>query len=389
MTDDELADFMGGDDKDHPFALLHDELRQGGKGAYNAFVRNFLVNNFISDVWGDRVVRDVMEAAGDPAWDDPDAHDETLAAVRGEDAPEREAGLAAMARGDEARARGERPDPEDEALVERVFGERGTAMKEFARNLRKTLQDKYKSWVVTPATAIWNAFTDNGDMSMLQGETEPHPDANSPEPRTREERERARERGELEGPTQWGDEDQTEGQGSSEDDFKFPDSGEDKEFDEYMDRFEGRTFGYSTGDGPEREVPIGALIYYADKTNKPAVSVSIKDLEHNFEDTDTDEEIDSPEFRERAEKADLKYPIMAVRNEDGSLSVMDGMHRLWKAKNQGDDDIQVQVFDQSELGRMPEMEWEDEDESPEEGEAPSATTPAAAVIAFGGSLTKR
>ena len=194
MEDDEVADFIIGDDPKHPFHQLRTMfLDKGAVGSeYKQMIKSFLVDDWMNDVWGDRAVRDVMEAAGDSNFDDPEARAGILAEAKAHGGPRREQAAAAMVRIDEARARGERPTPEDEQLVQQVLGEGGEGLRETAKGLLDTLQNKFDKWVISPATAVYKNFVETGDKSVMDTETLPHPDEAAPEPRTREQREKAK-----------------------------------------------------------------------------------------------------------------------------------------------------------------------------------------------------
>ena len=55
-----------------------------------------------------------------------------------------------------------------------------------------------------------------------------------------------------------------------------------------------------------------------------------------------------PEFTERANQTDLKYPIIVVKYPDG-LFIADGVHRLWKANAENMEKIKAYVLDHDEL----------------------------------------
>jgi len=194
MNDDELAEFIVGDDPNHPFRRLKGLLQNSGPGGseYKQLIKSFLIDDWMNDVWGDRATRDVMEAAGATDWDDPDVRAQIIEEAKTNGGPGRQAAFDALVRIDEARARGERPDPQDEQLVQDVLGEGGKGLQESAQSLLDTLKDKFNKWVISPATAVFKNFVETGDKSVMDTETLPHPDANTPEPRTKEDREKAR-----------------------------------------------------------------------------------------------------------------------------------------------------------------------------------------------------
>lgn len=116
------------------------------------------------------------------------------------------------------------------------------------------------------------------------------------------------------------------------------------ENEDFADEFTDDDGGYDVMD----------MVHYAEKT-KDVVDVPISKLMHNFEASPeelTDEIPGSPEFIERAKKADMKYPILIIKYDDG-LWIADGVHRTWKAHHLlGQDSIKARILDQSELARF-------------------------------------
>jgi hypothetical protein len=106
---------------------------------------------------------------------------------------------------------------------------------------------------------------------------------------------------------------------------------------------EGCTYSDNSG-----EYPVGDLLYFADK-NKETEEMLVQWLLPLLENTDTDEAVGSKAFHDRSMKADLKYPILILRELDGSLSVMDGLHRLYKANWLKNKIIKVKIIERSEL----------------------------------------
>jgi hypothetical protein len=97
------------------------------------------------------------------------------------------------------------------------------------------------------------------------------------------------------------------------------------------------------------------LVNFAVRTKK-VQRVAIDQLLHNLEaspDETGDELPGHPEFVERARHASLKYPIIIVKYDDG-LWVADGVHRLWKANNNGDETIKAYIIDEKELVKFKE-----------------------------------
>lgn len=69
--------------------------------------------------------------------------------------------------------------------------------------------------------------------------------------------------------------------------------------------------------------------------------VPLTDLRDNV--TYTDEPIGSPAFIERARQADHSQPVLLEREPDGTLSIVDGVHRVWWAEHTGKTDILAQI----------------------------------------------
>ena len=202
MDDDELSEFIIGDDPKHPFAKLKDILQQGGTAGseYKQLIKSFLVDDWMNDNWAARATRDVMEGAGAADWDDSGVWAQVGDEAKANGGPRREQAYQAMARIDEARKNGERPNEDDEQIIQDVLGKGGQGHREIAKSLLDTLKGKFNKWVISPATSVYKHFVDTGDKSVMDAETVPHPDEGSPEPRTQEQREKAREK--TEAPTE-------------------------------------------------------------------------------------------------------------------------------------------------------------------------------------------
>lgn len=194
MDRDEAADWLIGDDRDHPFAELKEHVKGGhGVDEYSEFVQQFLIEDFMADVWGDRAARDVMEAAGMQDWDDPAVRAKALEDAKRVNAPERHKALAAMDRIRAAKEAGEDPDPADVEAAALFSPDKPKGVVQNIRALLTSLKEKAGGKnIVTPATAVLENFAETGDPSVLEGETVPHADAEAPEPRPKAEREQAR-----------------------------------------------------------------------------------------------------------------------------------------------------------------------------------------------------
>ena len=88
----------------------------------------------------------------------------------------------------------------------------------------------------------------------------------------------------------------------------------------------------------------------------PVISIPVKDIVHldihtRHKDSKTPEEQQAT--YDRAMRADLKYPIIITKNNGKYDMILDGNHRLHKAVEIGDDNIQAKVLD---LSKVPD-EW--------------------------------
>ena len=134
-----------------------------------------------------------------------------------------------------------------------------------------------------------------------------------------------------------------------------------KQFFESNRPFHDQT--YSDGD---QSWKVPEIEKYA-KEHGRKEKISIEELERHLEPTDeesTDERPDSPEFAERAMKADLSYPIIAIdyggdRGPDGWLAdydkgiwIADGVHRIFKAKHSGRKAVDALIITDEELNNI-------------------------------------
>ncbi len=190
MSAEDIGSFILGEDGDHPFSGLKETLEAPGISEYKQMVKDFLIQDFLNDTWGDRAVRDIMQAAGAEGAADPVARAKILAQAKKDAAGPVHAALAAMERVSEARSRGEDPDPADEEIVRQSFeGDDAAVLRHNVRSLLETLRSKFKKHVVSPALAVLDHFVKNKDPEPLGQETVPHPDegAEEPEPSAKDE----------------------------------------------------------------------------------------------------------------------------------------------------------------------------------------------------------
>ena len=110
-------------------------------------------------------------------------------------------------------------------------------------------------------------------------------------------------------------------------------------------RMEDQTFSDNNG-----TYSVPQIVNYAEK-NKKIKEIPISKLLHNLEPSPHEEGSElpgHPEFIERANQTDLKYPIIIVKYPDG-LFIADGVHRLAKAHSLNHETIKAYVLDQDEL----------------------------------------
>jgi len=83
--------------------------------------------------------------------------------------------------------------------------------------------------------------------------------------------------------------------------------------------------------------------------DKPVKKIDVKDIHYNFEGRKEDDS----ETSKRVMKADLSYPILVVKNEDGKIfALLDGTHRLEKAIQLKHKKINAKVFNKEELKKF-------------------------------------
>ena len=98
---------------------------------------------------------------------------------------------------------------------------------------------------------------------------------------------------------------------------------------------------------------VPKIVKYA-KENKTLEQLPLEPLLHNLEPSpyETGSELPgTPEFIARANQTDLKWPIIVIRYPDGDF-IADGVHRLWKARSEGMNQINAYVLDRDELDQF-------------------------------------
>lgn len=118
-------------------------------------------------------------------------------------------------------------------------------------------------------------------------------------------------------------------------------------FYQFLESFkmEDQTFSDNNG-----TYSVPQIVNYATE-NKLIQNLPIEPLLHNLEPSphESGSELPGhPEFIERAEQTELKYPIIVVQYQDG-LFIADGVHRLYKANSKNHKNIKAYLINQNEL----------------------------------------
>ena len=111
---------------------------------------------------------------------------------------------------------------------------------------------------------------------------------------------------------------------------------------------------YSDNEG---EWKVGDILVWAE-THAPMIEFNVEELAKlafmPSPNEDFNETPGSPEFVARAERSDLRYPIVVVRYPDGDF-IADGNHRLWKAYSRGMQTINGFLMSADELHLLPRL----------------------------------
>jgi len=112
----------------------------------------------------------------------------------------------------------------------------------------------------------------------------------------------------------------------------------------------GQSFGFDENE----EWSVPELVAWAKNNTEPRrllvallAADSLDDDNHQ-----ADEPLDSREFHDRAMASSLEYPIIVI-NDGGELTVADGLHRLFKARELGEKTISAYVIDREDLQSVP------------------------------------
>jgi hypothetical protein len=78
------------------------------------------------------------------------------------------------------------------------------------------------------------------------------------------------------------------------------------------------------------------------------VELHVDDLRESYDDSYSEEDYDSPEFIERALRAE-DYPLLVFDRGGSGYELVDGRHRLWKATFLGKTHVRCYLMDESKL----------------------------------------
>lgn len=116
------------------------------------------------------------------------------------------------------------------------------------------------------------------------------------------------------------------------------------------EHWRGQSFGFDETE----EWSVPELITWAEDNIRPrglpVAGLAAANIENDI--GQADEPLDSPEFHDRAMASDLEYPIIVI-NDGGELTVADGLHRLFKARELGERVISAYVIDREDLDNIP------------------------------------
>lgn len=87
-------------------------------------------------------------------------------------------------------------------------------------------------------------------------------------------------------------------------------------------------------------IKIADVMKYLDKNNIPVTEIPVKDVFSKCAHKDKTDK----ETLDRSERSDLKFPIIVLKKNGKYHMVLDGHHRLLKAKNNNIDKIKARVF---------------------------------------------
>jgi hypothetical protein len=113
----------------------------------------------------------------------------------------------------------------------------------------------------------------------------------------------------------------------------------------------------ATNDETGKKYRVGDIYKFA--KSKPEFFV--KDLPIKETDAlewwDKQYDMDNPQHKKRMEKADTSVPVLGIRQEDGTISITDGLNRIKKAHSmEGKKTIPAYVIDKADMEKIEEIE---------------------------------
>lgn len=116
------------------------------------------------------------------------------------------------------------------------------------------------------------------------------------------------------------------------------------------DHWRGQSFSFDETE----EWSVPELIEWAENNTEPRTLLVRTLAEDSLDDgrQEADEAFNSKEFHDRAMASSLEFPIIVI-NDGGELTVADGLHRLFKARELGDKTIRAYVIDREDLQSVP------------------------------------
>jgi len=118
----------------------------------------------------------------------------------------------------------------------------------------------------------------------------------------------------------------------------------------HPDYFDNGSFSYNDG----REFSVKNIIKNLERIRHPIRRVNIRRLipDQFNGNTVAVEPTGSDDWVARANRAELKYPILVIKKPGGGIWIGDGNHRLWKAYKSGQRYINAYVVDEDKLPEL-------------------------------------
>jgi len=103
-----------------------------------------------------------------------------------------------------------------------------------------------------------------------------------------------------------------------------------KNFKQFLTEVENWDEQIATNDETGKKYRVKDIYAYAKKNTKLIKDLPIKDTDA-LEWWDKQYDMDNEDHRERMLKADTSVPVLGIRQEDGIISITDGLNRIKKA----------------------------------------------------------